>query len=256
MTPRALAIAAHPDDIEIGMAGTLLLLGEAGWTLHWMTVANGSCGTTVMDRDAIVTVRARESREAAAALGATYHAPLVDDIMVYYTPGLVARVAAVVRRVDPTILLVPSPEDYMEDHTTTSRLAVTAAFTRTMPNFVTDPPEPPVATRVAVYHTMPAGLTDPLRRPVKADLYVDVASVLARKREALACHRSQKEWLDASQGMDSYLAAMESEAARVGATSGRFRAAEGWRRHAHLGLAPSEAFDPLSDALGGRAVRA
>ena len=31
--PRALALMAHPDDIEFVAAGTLLLLAEAGWEI-------------------------------------------------------------------------------------------------------------------------------------------------------------------------------------------------------------------------------
>jgi len=251
--PVAMAVVAHPDDIEFAMAGTLLHLAEAGYRLHYMTVANGSCGTTAMGRDQIVKVRTAESRAAAAVLGAAYHEPLVDDIQVYYTPLLVARLAAVVRQVAPAVLLVPSLQDYMEDHTATARLAVTAAFTRNMPNFATDPPAEAVFNNVALYHAMPVGLTDQLRNPAQAELYVDLTAVMDSKREALACHRSQKEWLDRSQGQDSYITAMEDLAARVGQMSGRFEFAEGWHRHSHPGFGP-EGFDPLSDALGDRVV--
>ena len=41
----AMAMAAHPDDIEFLMAGTLRLLHESGWQTHYMTLANGSCGS-------------------------------------------------------------------------------------------------------------------------------------------------------------------------------------------------------------------
>ena len=41
MSRTAFAVVAHPDDIEFHMAGTLLLLGQAGFELHTMTVANG-----------------------------------------------------------------------------------------------------------------------------------------------------------------------------------------------------------------------
>ena len=41
----AIAIAAHPDDIEFYMAGTLLLLKRAGYEIHYMNVANGNCGS-------------------------------------------------------------------------------------------------------------------------------------------------------------------------------------------------------------------
>jgi N-acetylglucosamine malate deacetylase 1 len=75
--------------------------------------------------------------------------------------------------------------------------------------------------------------------------------VLARKRSLLAKHRSQKEWLDVSQGMDSYLADMEEAARIVGQRSKHFEFAEGWRRHLHLGFAASDT-DPLRTIVGDR----
>ena len=44
----ALAIAAHPDDIEFVMAGTLVLLREAGWTIHYFNLSTGNLGSSVM----------------------------------------------------------------------------------------------------------------------------------------------------------------------------------------------------------------
>jgi hypothetical protein len=58
-------------------------------------------------------------------------------------------------------------------------------------------------------------------------------------------------WLDASQGMDSYLDAGDEMSRRVGRMSGIFEHAEGWRRHLHLGFSASEQA-PLADALRGR----
>ena len=244
----AFAVAAHPDDIEFMMAGTLGLLGQAGCELHYMTVANGSCGSVSTGPAETVAIRTQESREAAAVLGATYHEPQMDDLQIYYTPELVAKLCAMVRLVKPNILLVPSPGDYMEDHSNSSRLMVTAAFCRNMPNFATDPPADAIANEMAIYHAMPVGLTDQLRNPVRADMYVDVSAMMGTKRQALACHRSQKEWLDKSQGMDSYIKTMDELAASVGRMSGRFAAAEGWQRHSCHGFA-DEQFDPLSEAL-------
>ena len=110
---RAFAIAAHPDDIEFMMSGTLALLGRAGYELHYMTVANGSCGTSKYDRATIAAIRREESIAAAGLIGATYHEPLVDDLDIYYDKTTAARLGAVVREVAPEILLVHSPEDYL-----------------------------------------------------------------------------------------------------------------------------------------------
>ena len=250
---RAFAVAAHPDDIEFMMAGTLILLKQAGLELHYMNVASGSCGTVSLGTDEIVAVRTAEARAAAEGIGAAFHPPLVNDFEIYYEPSLLAKLGAIVRQVNPRILLVPSPQDYMEDHVNVSRLMVTAAFCRNMRNFATDPPTPPLDSQLAIYHALPFGLRDQLRNPIEAESYVDISSVLEMKRRTLACHRSQKQWLDESQGTDSYLRTMEEMSAEVGRMSGRLKHAEGWRRHWHLGFGPED-FDPLADALHGLIV--
>ncbi len=135
MPPRVLAIAAHPDDIEFHMAGTLILLGRAGYELHYMNIANGSCGTTQYSRGEIIRIRRAEAQAAAASIGAIFHESLTDDLAIFYEPTLLARVAATVREVAPEIVLTHSPADYMEDHQNAARLAATAAFARGMPNY-------------------------------------------------------------------------------------------------------------------------
>lgn len=244
----AIAIAAHPDDIEFVMGGTLMLLKQAGFDIHYMNVASGSCGTTTMDTNQARIVRANEGRAAAEILGATFHSSLCDDLEVVYSVELLRKLAAVIREVQPEIVLTHSPEDYMEDHMNVSRLAVTAAFSRGMSNFATDPPSAAIEGDVALYHAMPHGLCDGLRRPVEADCYIDTSSVHATKRKALAAHTSQKEWLDASQGMDSYLITMDELSQQVGQRSEKFELAEGWRRHLHWGLSASD-HDPLAEIL-------
>jgi len=249
----AFAVAAHPDDIEFMMAGTLILLGQAGYELHVMNICNGSCGTATEDRDSIVARRTEEARESAKSLGAVFHEPLVDDLDLFYERPTVNRMVSIVRDVRPTIVLLSSPQDYMEDHMNACRVGVTAVFCRGMRNYPADPPRPPILDDVTLYHALPWGLRDSLRRRIYAGQYVDITPALAFKRAALARHRSQKEWLDASQGLDSYLTAMEEMSREVGRMSGRFTYAEGWRRHLHLGFCAEHA-DPLTDALGDRAL--
>lgn len=244
-----MAIAAHPDDIEFLMAGTLRLLQQAGWTTHYLTLANGSCGSLTHSPSAIVRIRRAEAREGARVIGANYHESLTADATILYAVPMLRRVASIIRRVSPSILLVPSPEDYMEDHTETCRLAVSAAFVRGMPNFRTVPPRRPTSTDVTIYHAMPHGLHDPLRRRIVAGLFVDTTSVHAVKRRALAAHKSQGGFLADTQKMASYLQTMEDMSREVGRQSGRFRHAEGWRRHLHNGFCAPEA-DPLREALG------
>jgi len=88
---------------------------------------------------------------------------------------------------------------------------------------------------------------------VVAGSYIDTSGVHDKKREALAAHRSQRKWLEKSQGMDNYLAIMDELSREAGKQSGKFEFAEGWRRRLHHGFSASEV-DPLKDALGDRCL--
>lgn len=247
--PSALALFAHPDDIEFVAAGTLLLLRERGWDIHYMNLCTGNGGSVQMDGPTTARKRLEEGKAAARILGATFYPPVCDDLELTYDVACLRKVAAVVRMARPSIVLTHSPSDYMEDHMTACRLAVTAAFAHGIPNFQTDPPQEAYLHDVTVYHAMPHGMCDPLRQKLLAGAYVDTTSVHGHKRESLAAHESQKHWLDVSQGMDSYLLSMDEMSRAVGRLSGRFEFAEGWRRHLHLGFSARN-IDPLKDALG------
>jgi LmbE family N-acetylglucosaminyl deacetylase len=154
-----------------------------------------------------------------------------------------------VRRVRPAIILTHPPQDYMEDHMTTCRLVITGAFARGIPNFRSIPARAPTLDPLTLYHSMPHGLRDPLRGEWKPEAWVNTTSVQRERLAALACHRSQHEWLDASQGMNSYVASAAAEARELGGRSKKFTHAEGWTRHLHPGFG-AESDDPLREALG------
>jgi N-acetylglucosamine malate deacetylase 1 len=244
-----MAIVAHPDDIEFMMAGTLLLLKQAGCETHYLNVANGDCGSAEYDPRTLRKMRAEEARRAAEILGAHFHPSLTSDLEIFYDLKTLRRLAAIVREVKPTIVLTHPPHDYMEDHTNTCRLAVTAAFAHGIPNFKSIPPRQAYHDDVTVYHGMPHSLQDPLRRHVVPGAFVNTTSVQEIKLAALAEHRSQQNWLDTSQGFNSYLAKMEEMSLAVGKLSRKFKHAEGWRRHLHYGFASRE-LDPLAELLG------
>lgn len=251
----ALAIVAHPDDIEFQMAGTMLHLRDAGYQLHYMTLANGCCGSTKLSAGTIAGIRRREAMAAAESMGAAFHDSICNDLEIFYDKPLLTKVTAVIREVAPDILLTHSPVDYMEDHTNTCRLAVSAAFSRGMPNFVSDPPCAHIDSPLTVYHAQPYGHRDPLRHPVVPEIFVDTTEVVDRKVELLAMHDSQRQWLRESQGVDSYLQTLRDLDAEVGRLSGKFQYAEGWRRHLHMGFCAVDD-NPLPDVLGDRVAMA
>lgn len=247
----ALAIVAHPDDVEFVMAGTLLLLKDHGADIHMWNLANGCYGSRVYSREETARIRWEEAQAGAKIAGATIYPPVVDDLGIFYNAEMIAKVAAVVRKVRPEIILTHALQDYMEDHMTAARLAVTGAFIRGGPNYVTEPPVDHWEGDTVIYHVMPHTQRGPMRDRFRPELYVDISTTLKRKGEMLSCHASQEAWLDSTQGMSSLVGDMEKMARAVGERSGRFAVAEGFRRHLHAGFA-DESYDPLRDALGDK----
>lgn len=242
------ALGGHPDDIEFMMAGTLFLLKEAGAQLHYMNLANGNCGTPEYGRAEIEAIREQEGKNAAAFLDAAWYESIENDIEVLYDLSLVRKVASVVRSIAPDIMLIPALHDYMEDHMNTARIGATAAFTRGMPNFQTDPETAPVQKELALYHALPYGLYDSLNNKIHPHFFVNIADVIGKKEKMLAFHESQRKWLVDSQGLDSYLKTMREMSVQVGKDSGCFEFAEGWIRHNPLGYSRPD-YAPLEDLL-------
>lgn len=258
MTPNkhiALAAVAHPDDVEFMIAGTLLLLQEIGVNVHIWNLANGCMGSVHQGSAETAALRWKESTASAKISGATLHVPLFDDMGIYYEAGSLKRVAAVLRRIKPTIIFTHALSDYMEDHQNTARLIVSAAFARAMKNYETEPRSEPYDGPLALYHALPHGLRGPLgERPVPSH-FVKIDEKIAKKREMLAQHESQREWLDISQGMDAHVLEMEKTSRAVGSMSGRFTLAEGFTQHSRVGFSAPD-WDPLSALLGDRVIQA
>lgn len=244
----AIAIAAHPDDIELKMAGTLLLLKEKGWDIHYCNLSSGHAGSREHNATETAALRQKEALAAADILGATWHPPITDDMGIFYDREQLAKVAALIREVRPSIVLTHPTEDYMEDHINAGRLATSAAFAHGAPNFTTEPPRDAYFEDITVYHCMPHGARNRIRQSIMPGAFVDTTHVHATARAALAAHKSQQSWLDSSQGND-YLNAMDEHAVAMGKLSGEYFSAEGWWRHLHLGFSTTD-IDPLATALG------
>jgi hypothetical protein len=59
----ALAIGAHPDDIEFMMCGTLLLLKRAGYDIHYLNLSSGNLGSTEHSSEDAAAVRLQEAHQ-------------------------------------------------------------------------------------------------------------------------------------------------------------------------------------------------
>jgi len=254
--PTAFAVGAHPDDVEFTMSGTLALLAEAGFEPHMMNLSRSNLDSNELPEDEVIRIRRREAERSASVIGAVYHPPIVDDLMIFYEDKLLRKMSAVVREIAPTIVLLPSPNDYMEDHTNTARLVVTACFSRAMRLYTSDPPREATEQDVTLYHAQPHLNRDGMQTLVVPELFVNVTRVMPTKLEMLGCHESQRQWLDETQGLDDYLQSMRTSCAEVARLSGQagWEYAEGFRRHSHVGFSAEDG-DPLSEVLGQYVVR-
>ena len=248
-----LAVGAHPDDVEFNMAGTLSLLVKAGFEPHIAVLSICDLDSNRVPPDEISRIRMEEGARSAGKLGATFHPGIVNDCMILYEDHLIRKVAALIREVKPDIVLLPSLNDYMEDHMITGRLVVTACFIRGMRNFATDPDREPVFKDCYLYHAQPHLNRDGMRNLVVPSLFVDITSEMRVKEEMLMCYESQKEWLEETQGLEDIAAAMRDscrEVARMAGAEG-IEYAEGWRQHSHIGFS-AEDKDLLSMTLGDK----
>lgn len=229
---RVLAVMAHPDDAEILAGGTLFHLKSLGWEVGIVTMTAGDCGSATMGREEIARVRHAEAQNAAAYLGASYACAGMMDVEVVYNAENIRRVVEVMRRFDPDVVITHSPVDYMLDHEEASRLARAATFAQAIPNYETRqvPPARRGRATPALYYADPLEGKDPMGRRIDPQFYVDISSQLGQKREMLARHVSQREWLRSHHGIDEYLDRMTAWAAAYGSECG-FDYAEGFRQH-------------------------
>jgi LmbE family N-acetylglucosaminyl deacetylase len=228
---RVLAIMPHPDDIEILCAGTLIRLRAAGCEIHAATMTAGDKGSAVLSRLQIAGIRREEARNAAETLGATSYTCLeFEDLSIVFDNESRRRVAGLIRRVLPGIVITTPPIDYMFDHEITSHLVRDACFNASVRNYESPAGDPPAEHIPYLYYTDPVGGVDLFGAPSPVGRLIDISAVIDRKAEALACHVSQRAWLQKQHGLDDYIDSMKRWAAGRGALIG-VKYAENLRQH-------------------------
>ena len=246
---RVLSLQAHPDDTEFLCAGTLALLGESGWEVHFASLTAGDCGSAELGREEISRIRLEEARASAGLIGGHCHCLGCDDLFIAYDRPTILLAISLMRRVKPALVFAPSPNDYMIDHEITSRIAQTACFGCGVKNVETEgaPAFEPVPH---LYYVDPIEGKDKFGKPVEPGIVVDVTSSFETKRKMLACHASQRHWLMVHHGLDEYLRSMEEFAAGRGSLIGK-PFGEGFRQHLGHGFPQ---VDRLRECLGDKVV--
>jgi N-acetylglucosamine malate deacetylase 1 len=219
---RVLAIHAHPDDLELQCAGTLLQLKQRGCQVTMVTMTPGDCGSAEHTSDEIAEIRRAEARRSAELLGADYVCLEFRDLSIEHSNESRRKVTELVRRVRPQLVITAPPVDYMSDHEVTSRLVRDACFNASVPLYLTQSwdPAPALSAIPHLYYVDPIEGLNWYGQVLAPDFVVDVSSQMDRKLAMLACHASQRDWLRRQHGMDEYLDGCRRWGAHRGAEIG------------------------------------
>jgi N-acetylglucosamine malate deacetylase 1 len=162
-----LALGAHPDDIELGIGGTLAALSQGG-----ARVVMAICSVP-----ADFETRYAEAKAAAAILGCELRILLdggcrrIEDLKTYQLVGLLDDL---VRELAPAALLTHGPSDFHRDHVAVYEAAVS---TQRLSQF-------------DFYSYLPT-MCRPVPVPFQPRAYIDISHTIGRKIQAIAAHPSQ-----------------------------------------------------------------
>ncbi len=195
MTRRFLAIAAHPDDLDFGAAGTTASLTAAGDEVIYCLVTDGNAGgfDNTISRSEMAAIRRDEQTAAAKVVG-------VDQLIFLGLPDgrvvadleLRKSLSRVIRQVKPDVVICQSPQRNFDriyashpDHLAAGEATISAVYPDARNEFAY--PELLSAEGLEP-HTVPE-----IWMMAGPDLnhYVDITDTIDAKIEALLCHASQ-----------------------------------------------------------------
>ena len=179
---KILAIAAHPDDIELSAAGTILKHTMAGDAVGILDLTEGELSSR-----GSVALRYEEAAAAAKVMGlkVRMNAQLPDGFF-KNDEASQRKLITYIRHFRPQIVIANALEDRHPDHGKGGRLIADACFLSGLRKIETEwEGQPQEAWRPKrVFHMIQDRKTDP-------DFIVDVTSVYDKKMEAIQCYKSQ-----------------------------------------------------------------
>ena len=192
---RILVVAAHPDDVDFGCAGTIATWTDAGLEVSYCIATDGDAGgfDPAVPRSAIAGIRQDEQRKAAAAVGVTDVGFLgYPDGQLVVSIALRRDITRAIRRARPDRVVVQSPQRDLRniygshpDHQAAGEAALCAIYPDARnpyahPELLADGLEAHTVREVWV-----ASFND------RADRYIDITDTFHRKIAALRAHASQ-----------------------------------------------------------------
>lgn len=211
-----LAFGPHPDDLEIGLGGTLAKHAALGHSVGLCDLTRGE-----MSSNGTPEERVREAEAARTVLGAAWRENLgLPDRSIGSSPDHVRRVVELIRRVRPRTIAIPYSPDRHPDHESSAALLRDAIFNAKLTRYAAagDPWQPEWVCQYFINDGGPASFV------------VDVSAHYETKRRALACYASQfiraTESAETRLNSASFSQLIESRDAQFGALAG-VRYAEG-----------------------------
>ena len=179
-----LAFGAHPDDIEFACGGVIALETQAGRAAHFVICSRGEAGT-----NGTPAQRTAEARKGAALLGATLEfVNLGGDAHLEASLAHTMKLAAIIRRVRPAVVLAPTPVGNQHpDHAAVGRMVRDAARLARYGGVKELKRRPAHAIRQLLFYavTVEAEPADP------PAVLIDVTSVVTTWWKAVQAHQSQ-----------------------------------------------------------------
>ncbi|WP_224768237.1 bacillithiol biosynthesis deacetylase BshB1 [Metabacillus idriensis] len=206
-----LAFGAHPDDVEIGMGGTLAKYAEKGYK-------TGICDLTEaeLSSNGNVELRHSEAEKASRILGIHKRIFLnLPDRGLFLKEQYIQQIVSVIREHKPRIVFVPWIEDRHTDHGNCAKLVEEASFSAGVKKVKDDSDLPP--HRVShLYYYMINGYHKP-------DFVIDVTETMEKKLSSLRAYESQFIKSDASLNtplINGYIEGVESRERLFGKEAG------------------------------------
>ncbi len=202
-----LAIAAHPDDVELSCAGTLVQLRARGRRFGIVDLTRGEMGTRG-DRE----TREREAKRSAEILGAEFRETLdFEDGGIGQTRQNELVLIDLIRREKPRLVLTSYPEDRHPDHRRAGELVSDAAFYAGLRKLQTA--HPAHRPQQTIYFSATY-----LHPPT---FVVDVTPAMEKRRQAVRAYASQFHDPSSKEpetilSQEGFLAAIEARARHFG----------------------------------------
>ncbi|MGE0130743.1 MAG: bacillithiol biosynthesis deacetylase BshB1 [Blastocatellales bacterium] len=174
-----LAIAAHPDDVELSVGGTLIKLARMGYKTGALDLTRGEAGTRGTPE-----IRAAEAERAAELLGLSVRENLdLGDARIRVNEESRVKLVRVLRRLRPRVVFTQFWEDPHPDHAHTSQLVREACHIAGLAKYDGESGQERWRPSCVAYFLFP--------RTVAPSFIVDISETSERKWEAIRAHASQ-----------------------------------------------------------------